>query len=252
MPQTKHAHQTEPKSGRNTMNRWIRCKTSALALALAVVGWAANTAQATNPATLNIDVTIGGSVSVVVNGGASSTTYVTWTPSGRELVATSTVDVQNNSGGLSEQWELKTNAATTDLADQGSPDTWGLVVSTEPADVGADKFALQAVFVSSAAAADACTAAVGNPDGYWKGATSSLSRVTASDLVYGTGASNNQFAFASDATGTPYPDNKGAQKMFNFNATTGAGHRGLCWKVIGPTTVSGNNSQQIVLTITAL
>ena len=87
-----------------------------LGAAALLLGLTAVSAQAANPsAYLNIDVTITNNVSVSVNGTQSSTQTVTW--SGQTtLTAASTATIANDSGYLSERWELTTTANSWDSA----------------------------------------------------------------------------------------------------------------------------------------
>ncbi|MDE2489860.1 MAG: hypothetical protein KGM24_03380, partial [Elusimicrobia bacterium] len=80
---------------KTTKRRWLG------AALLATVGLA-GTAHATNPAALNIDVTITASKSVSVNGVASSTdSSVNWSGTPNQAFTGSTVTVKNDSGVLS-------------------------------------------------------------------------------------------------------------------------------------------------------
>ena len=223
-------------------HRW---KMLVLGAAVALVELVSAKAQA---ATLNINVAIGGAVSVQVNGNPSTTTYATWQSGSREMVAQSTVDVQNNSGGRSENWQLQTSQYSTD---QGSAGSWSIRVSTSLSDIGLDQFALEAAFVSSKAAITDCGLI------NWHDAQSTMTVVGyLSAQSYGSGTYLDRFVSANENVGTiggtPYADKKTTGVMYSFNGTTGIGHRGLCWNVIGPATVSGNDNQLIVLTITAL
>src|ERR1700722_7920593 len=124
-----------------------------LGAALAVACLSAR-ANAFLSADLNIDVTISASKSVSVNGvsapTASTSTVYSWTGTPNFLLVTAaTASVVNASGILSEQWYLSTNATSLDAVSGGNQ-TWTLATTTSPALPGADAFALQAVFGSSA------------------------------------------------------------------------------------------------------
>src|SRR5579859_3668262 len=176
-------------------------------------------AAATTPAYLNIDVTITASKSVTVNGAGSSTaTVFNWNGTPNQLVTVaSTATVQNNSGILSEGWELSTNANSIDTT--GGGQTWALAAST--ASVGADQFGLQAVFGSSSKEAGGCPVA-GSAD--WNNSTMAPS-LTAAPAQYTT----TQFADSSlnAGGGVSYePDQTvGPFRMSAFQAASGVGQR---------------------------
>jgi hypothetical protein len=215
------------------MKTWL----GAVVLAVAALSGQAG-AVASNPAYLNIDVTITASLSVTVNGVASSTDATTnWTGTPNLAVApTSTVTVQNNSGVLTEGWQLSTNANS--LAASGS--TWARSASTTS--VGADAFAVQAVFGSSntttCAAASWNNSTIAAPLG-----TTPTSYTT---TVYADSALNA-------GGGVSYqPDNTSTNKMYAYNAATGAGQRALCWRVILPASTGTQTLQNIQVVVTAL
>ena len=136
------------KTQKTSWKKWL----GGALLALAALS---GRAQAGTTAYLNIDVTISGSKSVQVNGVVSSsdTTSVNWTTPNQTVVAPGTVTVQNNSGVLTEGWELSTNANSL----PASGGSWALAASSSA--VGAEQFALQAVFGSSNTVAAGCSGA---------------------------------------------------------------------------------------------
>lgn len=213
---------------------------------LAMVGLTAQArAAATNPAYLNIDVTITSAKSVTVNGvGSSTATTFAWAGTPNQLVTVaSTATVQNNSGILSEGWELSTNANSIDTT--GGGQTWALAASTSA--VGGDQFGLQAVFGSSSTVAAGCplaAAAEWNSTTIAPPLTAAVAQYTAarfadSNLNAGGGVSYE-------------PDNTVSNLMFAFNAATGAGSRALCWRAIMPASTSTQNTQNIQVIVTAL
>jgi hypothetical protein len=204
---------------------------------LAIVGAGKAGAVATNPAYLNIDITITASKSVTVIGQGSSTdTTTNWTGTPNLAVApTSTVTVQNNSGVLSEGWQLSTNANS--LAASGS--VWARAASTTS--VGADAFAVQAVFGSSSTLS--CAAA-------------SWSNGTIAPALTTTPVSYTTSVFADSALnvggGVSYqPDNTSTNVMY-ANSGLGAGQRALCWRVILPASTATSITQNIQVIVTAL
>ena len=93
-------------------------KMTATGLALLALGWlGVGSAQAANPAYLNIDVAVVANLSVAVNGVTSSTdTSASWntaTPN-QALASASSATVTNNSGAQTEKWALSTNAKSID------------------------------------------------------------------------------------------------------------------------------------------
>ena len=226
-----------------------RMKMTALAVALALAGLCATWAHAvvvayTPTAVLNIDVTISAAVSVQVDGaGSSSYTAVGWSPTNRVLVSPSTATVTNVSGGLNEQWWLSTRANSINIT--GNAKTWSLAASTITTAVGADSFAVQAVFVSSVAVQ--CPAY-----NDWRWATASATPLTTVPAQY-TGI-QNQFWFNEYDTvdHQSWPDNLANNTMSAYIAATGAGQRALCWRVVGPSTTSTPEMQNIQIIVTAV
>jgi hypothetical protein len=219
----------------NTQTKTAKWRWLGAAL-LATVGLA-GTAHATNPAVLNIDVTITASKSVTVNGVASSTdSSVNWTGTPNQAFTGSTVTVKNDSGVLSEGWELSTNANSIDTT--GGGQTWALAASSTS--VGADQFAVQAVFGSSNTAASGCSSAS------W-GSSVIAPVLTTTPTQYTT----TKFAdSALNNLGTYLPDS--GNLLYAYNASTGAGLRALCWQTVMPTSTSTQNKQNIQVIVTAL
>ena len=197
------------------------------------------TAQVTNPAYLNIDVTIMANLSVAVNGQQSSTHDVTWNTmtSNAKLVSAATATVTNDSGGQTEKWALSTNANSINTA--GGSDYWTLDTTTDTLP-GDDFFALQAVFGSSNTLASACPGAT---SGDWD--QDFATEITSSLQNY-TSARFSDTSLSND--GSPKPDlitGNADGRMFN------ASKRALCWRVIRPLSTQTADQQNIQLIITA-
>ena len=226
-----------------------RMKMTALAAALALAGLCATWAHAvvvayTPTAVLNIDVTISAAVSIQVDGAATSSyTAAGWSPTNRVLTSASTATVINNSGGLSEQWYLATNAASINTA--GNTQTWSLVTSTNIADVSGQAFALQAVFVSSAA-----TQCPASGDSTWSSA-SVAPALTAAPALY-TSARFADSQYNATVGGISAPETASNNTVWAYNSATGNGRRGLCWRFMGPTSAITPDTQNVQIIVTAV
>ena len=207
-----------------------------LALGLALT-WLGTAAEAANPARLNINVQVTANLSVAVNGTNTSTQTVNWntaTPNDR-LVSPTTSTVLNDSGGQTERWQLSTNLNSINTAN--GADSW--TVATDSSSVGANAFALQAVFGSSNTASGGCPAfnAASWDASYATEVTDTPATYTSS--VFADSTLNN-------AGGTPNPDVAGNGRMFANS------RRALCWRVITPSTTDTTDTQNIQLTVTAI
>jgi len=206
-------------------------------LAMAALGVKAQAAGVGNPSYLNIDVTITASKSVAVNTvQSSSDTSTTWNGTPNLAVnPTSTATVKNDSGILSETWSLSTNASS--LSPSGT--TWARQNSTTT--VGADQFAVQAVFGSSNTTT--CAAAS------WTNGTIAPPLTTGAGTLYTGGGALADTALVNN--GTSSPDN--VSTMYAFNAATGAGLRALCWRLILPSSTAAPNNavENIQVIVTA-
>jgi len=216
-------------------------KLTRLSLLAALTGWlGAGSAQAANPAYLNIDVAIMANLSVAVNGAQSSTETVTWntvTPNAL-LVSASSATVTNDSGGQTEKWALSTNGNSINTL--GNPDVWTLDTTTDTLP-GADAVAVQAVFGSSNTASAGCPVS-GSTD--WDQAFApplTTSPVTYTNAVFADASLNN-------AGGTPDPDVTGG----GANGRMSAGSfRALCWRVITPSSTATADTQNVQVIVTA-
>jgi hypothetical protein len=221
------------------MNMRNGIKTAAAALALALLAGGAQAASNVT-ARLNIDVSITQNLSVAVNtvgGVTTSTQTVNWNTgtANAQLVSPTTSTVLNDSGGQTERWQLSTNANSINTANNA--EVWA--VSTDSAAVGANAFALQAVFGSSNTAPGNCPAA-GSSD--WN--QDSANELSAAQQTY----TSALFADASlnAAGGTPNPDVAGSGRM------RAGSFRALCWRVITPSSTDSVDTQNIQLTVTAI
>ena len=193
-------------------------------------------AKAANPAVLNIDVTVTASLSVNVNGYASSTvTAGGWSPTNTKLVSASSATVTNDSTGLTEKWALSTD--TTSI-DQGSAGVWTLLTSTLSAP-GNDQFALQAVFGSTNTTAGGCPIAT-SPD--WNVAASTP--ISVNPQTY----TNSVFADSSLSIGGASADPDNSPNPGDMFASS---YRALCWRIDGPAGVTQTDEQNIQIIVTA-
>src|SRR6266513_3366294 len=147
---------------RNARKAWRWAAVGLISLACWLTGgkaWAA----ATNPAVLDIDVTIQQNLSVLVSTGNTyvqySTQAITWNlgnpnqkfANDNTTVGVSTVGVQNNSGAQTERWQL----SRSNTVNSGVTYDWALRTTTGTMP-GAEQFAVQAVFGSSNTAVNGC------------------------------------------------------------------------------------------------
>ena len=209
-----------------------RWKWLGAAVLMSVLGIKAQAAGVGSPSYLNIDVTISASKSVSVIGAQSSTdTTTTWTGQTNTL-APSTVAVRNDSGIISEGWQLSTNAnsLTTGVA-------WARQSSSSA--LTADQFAVQAVFASSNTSSCA--------------SMSVNSGTIAPPLTTVAQQYTNGGLYADTALGAGGANPDSGNNLFAYNAGTGAGQRALCWRVIFPpsTTATSGTIENIQVIVTA-
>ena len=206
-------------------------------LALGLLGLTLSAqAVTTNPARLNINVSITQNLSVLVDEFASSTQTVPWNTANanERLVSPSSATVRNDSGAQTERWQLSTNANS--IPGTGT-DVWA--VSSDSSAVGAEQFALQAVFGSSNTLPGGCP----------------VFNSTDWDLAAAAEVTNGLQTYTSalfadpnltEAGGTPNPDVAGNGRM------TAGSKRALCWRVIAPASTVASGVQNIQLIVTAL
>ena len=201
-----------------------------LGAAVAMLGLAGVRAQAANPsAYLNIDVTITNNVSVSVFGIQSATQTVTWSGAAT-LTAAATATVTNDSGYLSERWELTTTANSWDSGTGAA----GWVIGATPAN---DQIMLQALIGASGIAAGSCTGTT-----YFNSSAFSPALTSATQTQYTQ-------AILADTTlgagGTPAnPDTAG-------NRVLAGRTRALCWKMTMPYSTSLTGTQVVPIIVTA-
>ena len=211
----------------------MKMKLKWLGAVIALMGLSAVSAQAVgvgNPSYLNIDVTITNNLSVSVNGFNKSTQTITWNGEAA-LQATSTATVTNDSGYISERWELTTTPNSWDSTSGGA----GWVIGATQA---ADQVKLQAVFGASGIANSACT-----------GASLFGDANVAPALLSSTQTPYTQTVLADTivgAGGTPArPDNAATNRM------TAGRSRALCWHLTMPTSTSFSGVQVVPIVVTA-
>ena len=214
-----------------------------LMAALAVLGTLTATkarAVATTTAYLNIDVTITSALSEKVDNLASSTYTLTWNGTANQKFVNdggadpSSATVTNDTGILNERWLLATNAASINTA--GNASTWAPSASSTT--IGADKFALQAVFGSSNTLSNGC---LGSGAGTWDNSTAAPLLSTAQLMYTSTQLTGSTL---TNNGGLAVPDN-GANRIF------GGDKRVLCWRLIMPDSTSTTDTQNVQILVTA-
>ena len=213
-------------------------KTWWLGLALAMAGLTQKAqAAATTTAYLNIDVTITAQLSVKVDNVASSTYGITWNGTPNQQFASDTLSsatVTNDTGILSERWLLATNANSINVP--GNAANWA--VSASSTAIGADKFALQAVFGSSRTAAGGCLIPGA---GTWNDNVAAP-LISATQQMY-TSTRFVGSTLTQDGA-SPAPDLAGGTMYGN-------GKRALCWRLIMPDSTSTQDTQNVQILVTA-
>ena len=203
------------------------------ALAALVVGLFAEVAHAGvgTPSFLDIDVNITQTLSVAVNGVASSTVTVSYPNGGGAVVQTSTANVKNDTGGLTEKWALSTNANSIDTGGAGVAGSWALQSAVNSSStLTTNQFTVQAVFGSSKTIALGCPAVAASE--YGNGTVAPF--LTA-------GQTNYTAAVLADPNlnnnGTPNPDGTP-----NVGDITNNGQRALCFQVVTPPSTTATPS----------
>ena len=222
------------------MNTRLKSWLGAALLATACFAAREARAAATTTAYLNIDVTITAQLSVKVDSFASSTQTLSWNGVPNQQFVNnagggnpSSATVTNDTGILSEKWLLATNANSLNVP--GNAQTWS--TSASSSSVGADSFALQAVFGSSNTASNGCLATNASE---WNDATAAPLLSTTKQLYTNTryvGASltNDGQATPDVASGLMYAGSK----------------RALCWRLIMPNSSSTQDTQNVQILVTA-
>ena len=220
-----------------TKNKKWTLRTAAAAAFLAALGVAEAGAVNSNPAKLDIEVTVTSNLSVKIDGVAESTVTVAWNAANpnQALVGPSSATVTNDSGAQTEKWQL---TASTNSIDQGTSGAWANANSTTS--VGTDQFGVQAVFGSSQTAASGCPAAAAAD---WTNGTVAPALDSSSAYAY----TNSQLADPNlNANGTPDPDDSP-----NPGDMSAGSKRALCWQVVTPSSVDTLDNQTIQLIVTA-
>jgi hypothetical protein len=215
---------------------------AALAALLGVVVLATEArAVSTSSATLNIEVTVVSNLSVKVNSVVSSTdATASWNTANANqfFAAVATATVTNDSGAQTEKWALST---LSNSIDQGTAGSWAL--QTALGSVGADQFAVQAIFGSGTTPKDSCPATTADDWGYTSSPTLTASPVTYTSTVFADSSLNN-------GGGSNFkPDvNSGGNDGRMFAGSS----RALCWRVKMPSSTSTADQQTIMVIVSAL
>ena len=222
----------------NAKKKWV---TGAALGVLALLGVKASAAGVGSPSYLNIDVTISASKSVSVVGARVSSQSVTFDGSTFLLTSPSTAAVRNDSGILSESWQLSTTANSINATTGGS----GWTIASSSSNLATDNVAVQAVFGSSNTVLAGCPASGATE---WNN-TSVAPPLTTTPATYGAtlfadSALNNNGSYQPDSGST----------MYAYSAATGQGQRALCWRLAMPTstTLPTANVQIVPIIVTAL
>ena len=201
-------------------------------------------AAASNPARLTIDVTVNTTLSVKVNSQASSTMTDTANVGGAPSVNTATATVASDATGVNEFWDLSSQDA---VKKADGTTVWTLATSTfGAAGPASDKFALQAMFISSNAAAGDCTATLGPADAEWDGLNAPA--LTTGLQRYTTGAAGK---FAHQTTITGAKGDPDFTAGGNDGRMRPSGFRGFCYRIVPPTDTSYISNVMLYLTVTA-
>jgi hypothetical protein len=221
---------TQKKTG-----RWA----SALLALVATAGLAGAASAANTSSYLNIDVTFNASLSVAVDAVNSSSYTVNWTGvPNQALLSQSSATVTNDSGIVTERWKLFTNVNSLPVSGTG----WTMAASTSA--VGADQFALQAVFGSSNTASGGCSSATNG--GTWNITANAplLTTTFATGLQYTTAGQLASTELVNNGQSTP-------DSAVNSGSMFGNNKRALCWRVIAPTSTAATATQNIQVIVAA-
>ena len=202
--------------------------------AFLAVGMLTTGARAATPARVNINVTITASLSVSVDGIASSTRTHAWSGTPNQIFdnTASSITVLNDTGILTEKWALSTNANSINAGGT----SWSLGASTSA--VGADTFAMQAVFGSSNTAVGGCTSANGTT---WNDSTLATPLTSSAVTYTSTKLASSQL---TNLGGSQAPD-LATGEMYAGNK------RALCYRVVMPQSTSVTATQNVQVIVTA-
>jgi hypothetical protein len=214
---------------------------------------------ATNPANEDLLVTFTAALSVKIDGIQYSTRTLGPLSAGQTSVPTSSATVTNDSAGLTEKFQLTTADVSTGAVSPlwtVAPATGnvggGLFCAANPGDPscpGADAYALQALFISSANSAGCPTNVTADWDLF-------KSTVAVTATTYSTGYfADTSAGFGNQNGGTGNPDQTaGIQNgnMFAIGNPDGRGKRGLCVRLTMPSSSLSTGQHIIRLTVTAM
>jgi len=210
---------------------------------VALLGLTASRANATSStATLNIDVTIAASMSVNITGVYNTTaTAGNWNGSVSSMTAVSSVTVTNDSGIITERWELSTMASSWN----GATGAAGWTIAGSSANLAADAVTVQAVFGSSFTANNGCAATTST--GTWSQPTIAPILTTTGQQYTTAGVFAATELEQSLGTGnSPIPDvNTNAGSMF------GGRSRAMCWRLVMPPSTTQTGTQVVPVVVTA-
>jgi hypothetical protein len=236
---------------------------AALGAFLALAGlWTQQASAAsvvTNPANEDLLVTFTANLSVKIDGIQYSTRTLGALNAGQTFVPVSSATVTNDSAGLTEKFQLTSADVSTGavaplwtVAPATGSTGGGAFCAANVGDVscpGADAYALQALFISSANAAG-CPSNVTADWDLFKSTVAAAPTTYLSSYFADTSA-----GFGNQNGGTGNPDQTaGAQNgnMFAIGNPDGRGKRGLCVRLTMPASSASTGQHIVRLTITAL
>lgn len=225
---------------------------SALGLMTALALCGTQRAGAFANANLDLTVSFSGTLSVIIDEVQYSTRALGALGASSINVPASSATVRNN-GTVTGKWQLS-------VADASYPgagaDVWSVITTTGLNPGGAscvtagcpghEEFALQALFISSAATAGCPVNTASDWDTF-------VSTVGSSGTTYIAGRYADTTFSLNGGTGNPDNSTAGATNgnMYVYNATNGVGKRGLCVRLIMPATSDTSDTHIIRTTLTA-
>jgi hypothetical protein len=223
------------RKGEDKVKNFKKTWLPAAAMALLALAGRAQAAGVGNPSYLNIDVTISASKSVSVTGQRTSSQSVTFDGSTFLLVSAATASVKNDSGVLSEGWQLSTTANSIDATTSGA----GWTIASSSSNLATDNVAVQAVFGSSNTVLAGCPAS---------GATDWQNGAIAPPLT----TSAQQYGTASRYVSSTLTNNGSASPDSGTTLFAGS-QRALCWRLAMPqtTTLTTADVQIVPIIVTA-
>ena len=249
---TRIAFDAQRRNEMKTQGSWKKKWTHAIAtlvfaIAASALAIKAHASQQTT-AYLDIDVSVSAQLSVEVNSLETSTQSVGWTETNQDMVSPSSATVTNNSTGLSERWELSTNSQSSD---QGTGGSWSLQTSTTGS-IGQNQFALQAVFGST----NTVAGAAGSASGACPSVSSSdwnqsfAPAITTTPQYYTSTNFADPSLSISGASANPDCTSAGGSCVANGDMFDND-YRALCWRILGPSSVSNTDNQVVQVIVTA-